>query len=312
MCPICQNELDPKVLGKATLGGDTLFDLVECPTCAARYLWPLPTAEELQDLYSPHYYGSDWYKQLGWGTAFAKFGLSKKGGRFLDVGCGLGFFIEGIRKNSNWEVYGVEFTAGATDFARGQLGLDVRQGELVDVHYPPAFFDYVQIRNVLEHVREPMTLLRECLRILKPDGVLDLHVPNGRVDSADLLEFYRSCGEPPFSKSGHLFFFPKQTLIWMFEEAGLKLVRSRTYGIRRGLASLGYWPRFKDWKRHYRLRPGNEVDADSAIVLPRGKRRPNLYYTYRMIRMDLRMLHGMSEFGLDYELFLKPGEAARV
>ena len=307
MCKICQSKIEPKVLGKATLGGDTQFDFVVCPTCGAGYLSPAPSSEQLQDLYGPQNFGSDWYKQRGRGRAFAKLVLAKKApGKFLDVGCGLGFFLEGIQRHSKWDVYGVEIAAKAADFARDKLGLDVHQGELVDVRYPDGFFDYIQLHNVLEHVRDPMTLLKECRRILKADGTLDLRVPNGRVDRLDLLRFYRRQGEAPFSKSGHLFFFPKQTLLWMFDEAGWKIERSRTYGIRRGLASLGLWPRLKDWKRHYVPRPNNHHNGDSVIVLPPDKHRPGAYYTYRMIRMDLRMLPGLREFGLDYELVLTP------
>lgn len=309
MCPICNDEIEPEVLCKAVLADETRYELVECRGCAARYLSPSPSSEQLQKLYNPQYYGTDWYKQQGWGMAFAKVVLrGKKPGRFLDVGCGLGYFIDGVRKRSGWEVYGVEFAAPAVNFAREELGLNAYQGELTDAQFPDDFFDYIQIRNVLEHVTSPMDLLRECRRILKPDGVLHLFVPNGRVDSSDLINFYRSEGQPPFSKSGHLFFFPQETLRWMFEEAGLKIERARTYGVRRGLATLGYWPRFKDWKKDYRARPHDGSAGDAEIVLPPGKKRPEVYYTYRLRRMNLRMLPGMRDFGLDYELLLKVKE----
>ncbi|HVG28321.1 MAG TPA: class I SAM-dependent methyltransferase [Pyrinomonadaceae bacterium] len=238
--------------------------------------------------------------------AFAKVILrGKEPGRFLDVGCGLGYFIDGVRKRSGWEVCGVEFDAPAVNFARDELGLNVRQGELTDAQFPDNSFDYIQIRNVLEHVTSPMNLLQECRRILKADGVLHLCVPNGRVDSLDLINFYRSEGQPPFSKSGHLFFFPRETLRRMFDDAGFKIERGRTYGIRRGLASLGYWPRWRDWKKDYRARPPEESGGDAKIVLPPGKKRPEAYYTYRLLRMNLRMLPGMRDFGLDYELLLR-------
>jgi SAM-dependent methyltransferase len=311
MCKICQSKVKPKVLGKATLVGDSQFDFVACPACGAGYLSPTPSYEQLQELYGPQNFGSDWYKQRGRGRAFAKLVLSKKApGKLLDVGCGLGFFLEGIQKHSKWDVYGVEIAAKAAVFARDKLGLDVHQGELADVRYPDDFFDYIQLHNVLEHVRDPMTLLKECRRILKSDGILDLRVPNGLVDRLDLLRFYRSQGEAPFSKSGHLFFFPKKTLLWMFDETGWKIERSRTYGIRRGLASLRLWPRLRDWKRHYVPRQNNHLNGDNVIVLAPDKHRPSAYYTYRMIRMDLRMLPGLREFGLDYELVLTPKSSA--
>ncbi len=305
-CPICHGHSEPKKLGEATLGDDTVFDLVECSGCGTRYLWPLPSAEELRKFYEPQYYGGDWYKQRGLGRALAQLELAKRdAGNFLDIGCGLGFFIDGVRTECNWRVFGVELTAAAVDFARTELGLEVSQGELSELEYPDAFFDYIQMHNVLEHVRDPMSLLRECRRILKPDGELHLRVPNGTIDSRDLLKFFRDRGLPPFSKSGHLFFFPKRALVWMFEEAGLEVAEARTYGIRRGLATLGLWPRLKDWKRYYLAKPFGSNGADTGITLPPEKSRPPFYYRYRMIRMNSRMLTGMREFGLDYQFVLR-------
>src|SRR5207237_7317322 len=128
----------------------------------------------------------------GLGRALARLELAKRdAGNFLDVGCGLGFFMDGVRSQCNWRVFGVEFSAAAVDFARAELGLEVKQGELSEVEYPNVFFDYIQLHNVLEHVIDPMKLLKECRRILKPTGELHLRVPNGTIDSRDLLKFFR-------------------------------------------------------------------------------------------------------------------------
>lgn len=309
MCPICQSEAEPKSLSKTTLGGESQYDLVECPNCQTRYLSPMATVEQLEKVYAPQYYGSDWYKQQGWGAAYAKVVLGKrKPGKFLDIGCGLGFFIDGIRKNSEWQVSGVEFSAAAVDFARNKLKLDVRRGELADVNFPAASFDFIQIRNVLEHVRDPMTLLRECRRVLKPEGALHLLVPNGYVDSLNLVNFYRLKNLPAFSKDGHLYFFPKPALLRMFEETGFEIEQSWTYGIRRGLTILGLYPQlFKDWKKHYFPRPEPPQSGEKVeIALPPKKNRPAAYYTYRQIRMNLRRFPGLREYGLDFEILLKP------
>src|SRR4030095_4805450 len=80
----------------------------------------------------------------------------KSMGTFLDVGCATGFFLHGIKTHSAWEVYGTEFGESAVQFARERLGLNVTQGNLVDAHFPEAFFDYVHVNNVLEHVLDPM------------------------------------------------------------------------------------------------------------------------------------------------------------
>ena len=307
-CPVCGAAGGAEALCEATLGYGTLFRLVECAECGVRHLDPLPSVEQLQNFYRAEYYGSDWYKQQGWGKAFARSVLAGRApGRFLDVGCGLGYFIDGVRKSSGWEVYGVEFSESAVGYARTELGLDVRQGELSRAGFGENFFDYVQIRNVLEHVTDPVGLLRECRRILKPSGTLHLFVPNGSVDSLDLIRYGREEGRPALSKSGHVFFFPARTLRRMFDETGFTLERGGTYGIRRGLASLKLWPRSARWKKYYAPKEGAAPAAEEgAIRLPKKKNRPDLYYRYRLLRMQLRTLPGMRRFGLDYELLLRP------
>jgi SAM-dependent methyltransferase len=307
VCPVCRIEADERPLCEVTLGGASRFDLVECGECGVRRLRPMATPEQLEAFYSADYYGRDWYKQQGQGMAFAKsFLRGLAPGRFLDVGCGLGFFIDGIRKHSRWEVSGVEFSEKAVEFARRELGLDVRQGELAEVGYPEAHFDYVHVSNVLEHVTDPVGLLRECRRVIRPGGTFHLRVPNGAADSLDLITFHRERGEPALSPSGHLYFFPERTLLRMFDEAGFRVERAYTYGIRRGLSSMGRWPRKKNWQRPYVAAARPVAPEQSEIVLPPKKRRPDIYYHYRFARFRLRMLSGMRPYGLDYLLLLRP------
>ena len=73
----------------------------------------------------------------------------------------------------------MEFSPEAVAYARGELGLDVLAGDLQDAGYPDEFFDYVHVNNVLEHVLDPVGLLTECRRILKPGGRFHLAVPTG-------------------------------------------------------------------------------------------------------------------------------------
>ena len=64
----------------------------------------------------------------------------------------------------------------------------------------------------------------------------------------------------------------------------------------------------KDWKRHYVAKDHKAAEENAKIVLADKKWRPDVYYTYRLRRMNARMLPGMREFGLDFELFLKRAE----
>jgi 2-polyprenyl-3-methyl-5-hydroxy-6-metoxy-1,4-benzoquinol methylase len=305
-CPICGSGQSPRPLCQALLADDDRFDLVECSVCRVRYLDPLPDRQHLADFYAPQYYGSDWYKQLGRGMAFARQELKRlPAGRLLDVGCGLGYFVEGIRRHSGWSVSGVEFSAEAVAHARGHLQLDVHQGELAECGFPPHSFDFIHVNNVLEHVRDPRGFLTEARRLLKPGGLFYLSVPNGVVDCRNLLEFERRQHRPGRSKDGHLFFFPRTAMLELLDQAGFRVMRTYTYGIRRGLRILGYLPRGKKWQRDYEPRSSAvEVgEPRSQVVLPAGKDRPDWYYLYRHHEAQLKRLPGLREYGLDFLIY---------
>ncbi len=308
-CAVCRCE--PKgfeILCPATLGGQTEFDLIECSDCLTRQLFPLPTDENLANFYNTGYYGSDWYKQRGWGRTFAQWHLPKKeNGKYLEVGCSLGYFLDGIRSASDWQLYGVEFGEESVKHARNVLNLDVQQGELSDVNFPDNQFDFVRICNVLEHVKDPLLMFEESKRILKPDGKLHLSIPNGLTDSQAMINFYEDEKQPPLSKDGHLFFFPKKTLLQIIKQSGFEIEDTGTISVRRGLRVLGKYPQRKNWKNPYYSANKDNAPAGKIVLSPE-KKRPEIYYHFRRMLMSLKMFKGLREYGLEFKLMLKPSE----
>lgn len=57
-------------------------------------------------------------------------------------------------------------------------GLNVRLGGLAEQHYGDGTFDAIVMSHVLEHVHDPVQLLKECHRVLKKGGKLILITPN--------------------------------------------------------------------------------------------------------------------------------------
>ncbi len=304
-CSVCESQTDARVLCPLALDGvDRIYDLAECGNCRTRFLQPLPTEEELSQFYSPHYYGSDWYKHEGKGRAFGRAMLPRgREGKFLDVGCSLGFFLDGVRQTSGWQVYGVEISPEAAAYAREKLRLDVRCGSLESLDFATASFDYLHVNNVLEHVKDPSAFLKECRRLLRPGGRMYLSVPNGFAESAGLLHYYRLEQEPVRARNGHLYFFSQSALQILFQTSHFKIISSRTYGIRRGLRALGYLPQKPGWKKHYRRHAS--VPPQAAIELPPRKKRLPGYYAFRFWQQRLKMLPGLWRFGLDFEIILR-------
>ena len=97
-------------------------------------------------------------------------------GTLLDVGCGSAAFIERMR-SLGWNVRGVEPDPAAVDYGR-RRGLEVFAGTISDLP-DDIRYDVITLNHVIEHVSDPIELLRECGKRLRPkSGRLILTTPN--------------------------------------------------------------------------------------------------------------------------------------
>lgn len=93
----------------------------------------------------------------------------------IDIGAGDGAFAEhlldaGFGNVSVHEIPGRQFTRLAARLTEVYSDFDYES-------IPSGAFDLVSLLDVLEHVRRPEYLVRQCARILKPGGVLYFHTP---------------------------------------------------------------------------------------------------------------------------------------
>jgi SAM-dependent methyltransferase len=104
----------------------------------------------------------------------------------LDLGCGLGDFLR-FRPRT----IGVDINPRAVAFCRDR-GLDARPMQPDRLPLEDASFDSILLDNVLEHIAEPMPILAEIRRTLKPGGRLLVGVPGlrGWDSDADHKVFY--------------------------------------------------------------------------------------------------------------------------
>jgi 2-polyprenyl-3-methyl-5-hydroxy-6-metoxy-1,4-benzoquinol methylase len=136
------------------------------------------------------------------------------GGRLLEVGCGSGKMLKGM-SDLGWQVEGIDFDPMAVENSRLK-GLKVGTGSLEDQQYPENWFDAITMSHVIEHVHDPLGLLKECRRILKPGGCLSLVTPN--INSAGHRIYGRSWFhlDPP----RHLRIFTVSSLETLLQKAG--------------------------------------------------------------------------------------------
>lgn len=167
----------------------------------------------------------------------AKDALPYRGeGRFLDVGCGGGSYLHRLQQ-WGWDVYGVEPSSAGAAQARS-LGLHVFQGELQEAGFAESFFDVVRLNHVLEHLTDPRRTLIEIRRILKPEGVVYISIPNTRsLNFWIFRENWYGLDAPR-----HAISYCPKALEFLCDASGFEIVRIRfRSGVFNFVRSMKYW-----------------------------------------------------------------------
>lgn len=107
-----------------------------------------------------------------------------EGKMVLDVGCGLGGKLLFYAECGAREVIGIDLRPFSATYASrlaseyggdGTIHIAVADGG--ELPFADDSFDVVISINVLEHVTDPISVLKECRRVLRPDGFLYLYFP---------------------------------------------------------------------------------------------------------------------------------------
>lgn len=139
--------------------------------------------------------------------------------RYLDIGCGVGHSLTAA-KTAGMLSHGVEADPDAVALARRNHEVVVsRIGDL-----PDGTYDVVSMWETLEHLADPLLMLREAVARLSPGGLVAVTVPN--LDASGLRVSREKCSYVygGFNSPGHINFFNRRTIEKLFKRAGLALV----------------------------------------------------------------------------------------
>jgi 2-polyprenyl-3-methyl-5-hydroxy-6-metoxy-1,4-benzoquinol methylase len=145
--------------------------------------------------------------------------------RLLDVGCSRGQFVAAAAA-LGFAAEGVEPAPRIAAAARA-AGLTVHAGLLEEQRFPDATFDALTLFEVLEHLREPAGLLRECRRVLKPGGVLLASTGNAASWTVAVMgarwDYFHIAKD-----GGHISFFNPHSIALLARRCGLEVARIDT------------------------------------------------------------------------------------
>jgi SAM-dependent methyltransferase len=178
-CPICQSESDRLVTEKNS------WSYFRCSSCPLVFLYPQPSVPELTTAYQEYLPESQDQIQA-WSRSLEEV-IKKsadlieervKPGRILDVGSGYGFFLHTMAERG-WRAEGIEISQPGRNYCRAHFpGLKIQSNPLPDASIPDSSYDAVTLFYVIEHLTDPLMVLREAFRLLKPGGVLLLRWPH--------------------------------------------------------------------------------------------------------------------------------------
>lgn len=211
-----------------------VFALTQCTECGLVFLNPRPTGKEMEEYYK-NYYPPMYLENLERLNHFLRsillhveIGQTKyetisdsKNNKFLEIGFGDGFFPEYI-KSKGWDVWGVEVNQGCVDRFKRKGYQSVFCGDVFSQAFDDESFDLIRMNHVLEHMYDPVDVLREVKRILKKNGRIILTVPNFNGYGHQLFKQYAYYLHLPY----HVYFFSQPILERLIDRVeGLRVVK---------------------------------------------------------------------------------------
>jgi 2-polyprenyl-3-methyl-5-hydroxy-6-metoxy-1,4-benzoquinol methylase len=247
-CYVCGSDghMLYKDLPDRLFGVSGQWNLRKCdnPVCGSTWLDPMPLECDLPIAYKSYYTHSSynfisrrriflrWLEQIWLALIFLR--SERKGldhmylervapGRLLEVGCGNGTRLMKMQK-LGWEVEGQDVDVNAVKNVRLTYGLTAHLGDLAQLRLPAESYHAIMMNHVIEHVYDPIALLQECRRLLKPGGVIVLVTPNpNSFGHSNFRESWLGLDVPR-----HLHLFTAQALSQMGMKAGFVQCKSWT------------------------------------------------------------------------------------
>jgi SAM-dependent methyltransferase len=178
-CPLCERDL-------AAVGFDPLPQfrrdhIVRCRSCGFHFSLQIPSAVDYERVYGNYDYvaedGARSDINVGKERQLAeRLSAYRSTRNILDIAAGAGRFL-GHFRDLGFTCYATEFDERMRQFLRDK-GFSVLPGNLYPEAPHPGMFDAVLFTEIIEHVNEPMPILRHIHHLLRSGGCLYVTTPN--------------------------------------------------------------------------------------------------------------------------------------
>jgi len=154
--------------------------------------------------------------------------ILSENGISLDIGCGNGAFLKNFNKYFNkWNLYGLELD----NKYEHDLNLIPNFIKLFthDMLNLEGIYDFISLNHTLEHLLDPVTLLKSISKNIKENGFLFIQVPDSEINPYDLII------------ADHVSHFSKLTLANMLNVAGYEIISINNDWINKEICCLCFF-----------------------------------------------------------------------
>jgi SAM-dependent methyltransferase len=250
-CPICETLGNSKPVYSSNVNVETFnakvfsarrlpdrqhYQWVRCNSCGLLRSDPVLEVN-LTQLYEDSSFDysteTDGLKKTYLGLARKTLGKNVSPRSIFEVGGGNGFFLEAARDFGFEKISGVEPSHAAINAAREDVKPYLIASMMSSSVLPKNSFQIGAMFHTLDHLKDPIQTLKDCLDALESGGTFVVAVHNERSWSARLL------GErSPIIDVEHTYLYSLKTGIQIFEKAGFVNVCSGAYNNNYSLAYI--------------------------------------------------------------------------
>lgn len=179
-CPACLDSNGINIMDKEV--GEP-YKMIHCLSCDLVFSEPMKSASA--NWYKTNEYGlafkvsANDQPHLGWyHEIFFEESLPVK--KILDIGCGRGDFIK-VAENKGYLVAGIDFDETNIEIARRNFGLKNVYATTIEEFLsenPKKRFDIITFFEVLEHLPDPRSFIKNVKKLLAQEGYIVVSVPN--------------------------------------------------------------------------------------------------------------------------------------
>ncbi len=211
------------------------FNIFYCLNCGLYFVNPRIHRKHLLELYDFSYFkGQNWDDKTDYFSNYSNHKrletlerlycshfeniqcfLGRENLNILDVGCGLGFFSQFIsQKYPKNKITSVDISPDAVEYMK-KKGFDAICGDIFISSLRQEYYDVVYMRQVMEHLYEPISYVSKVRELLKKGGLFFYTTGNTK-EVDDIQKWYY------IRPSGHIIYFNPRSIRTLFKKSGLR------------------------------------------------------------------------------------------